>query len=118
MLASLASEALTTFPAVPAAPPARRLELVAGNGRRAAAHPAAPSSSWRGGFAAAAVFALLLGGLWSLRGLVARSGNPGGSRPSQERGFVPAGNLDAGLRPEAAEVHPPVDGVSAEATAS
>jgi hypothetical protein len=99
------------------------LETGAGLGRETDPRPpvriaAGPNTPVRG-FAAAAVFALLLGGLWSLRG----GGNNPGKSPDPTPPASGARALwavpndhDAGPRPEAAEVQPPDDGVQATAS--
>lgn len=75
------------------------------------------SSAW-GGFAAAAVCALLLGGLWSWHGL-ARSGGGEAVDPETPAGQRSLGSVpndhDAGPRPEVGEVQPS-DGIQAQAS--
>jgi hypothetical protein len=81
----------------------------------AAAEVSGPGEALRSpvrGFAAAAVAALVLGGLWSLRGALEGLG-PAGGEPAETPGFV--AHPDGG-RPEAAETRPALDGVEAKSS--
>ena len=122
----LARAALATVRDLPAANavnagPAPGGADAANRGRRISdrAIPTGPATSLPA-VAAAAVFLVLLGGLWSLRG-----GGPAGPKGAPEPGQSPAAQRavwgvpndhDAGPRPEAAEVQPPDDGVQASAS--
>jgi hypothetical protein len=100
---------------------AARADDVDGDDRIAAVPLADPRNGppFLSAFAAAAVFALLLCGMWSLRGLGGGAGGTGADpgTPAGQRALwgIPHDH-DAGPRPEATEVQPPDDGIQAKAS--
>jgi hypothetical protein len=60
--------------------------------------------------AAVALFALVLGGLWSLRAAGSRASDSAAPARGQRALWVVPNDHDAGPRPEAAEVHAPAEG--------